>query len=333
MNFGFYPEVFLTWKDGFLTCSAPWLVLSFDFPFAVTDPKLRTTFVSLLAQHALRYPFVYANAKSSLRRGDKLFSLDCLIDEISDELRPFNREFPGPQWDLGAIAKKSHTSVGLNPVAIFTHIRRNIFIEATRRQNTRLVDGLNRSSNDHIRTTLVHILNQSYYVTVNCIPSLSAGIAKAGGTSFGSALERYMGQEDGHHNLIHKSLTALGYSPDITKVHWSVRAAISVLAWCAHHSQFALASCIGLFEMASYANTDPVAELADRIGNPKAAKPLWAHFEINKREEHACIGLDLSFHLDYLTARDLASAGYCAELLCHLFSITEAHYLKVVESQ
>lgn len=341
LDFEFYPEVKIAWRDAqSISCSAPWLTLDLVFPFPLETEEEKCAVMPLIARRALQYPLAFATPKRNQSKGEvtSIQQARCICPE-QHSLEQFSQIFefngiPSPtfQWDRFAIARLSERGAAYDPLAAFTRIRHKIFLEIEQQRSDQLMRVLSHVSMNRLKTILVHILNQSYYVTSHCVTSLSAGDRNPAFSSFDQHLDSYIREENGHQVFIAKALSALGVSPVDNEVHWSVRAAMDLLMWCAVNSRFALANCIGLFEMASYADSDPVATLLEGIGYSQAAKPLLTHFEINKRQQHACIGLDLAQQLESLDFSAVATASRCTELLCHLFGHTNQHFRQLIET-
>jgi hypothetical protein len=339
--FEFYPEVKIAWRDAqSISCSAPWLTLDLVFPFPLETEEEKGAVMPLIAGRALQYPLAFATPKRSQSKSEvtSIQQARCISSE-QHSLEQFSQifefngiPFPTFHWDRIAIARLSERDSAYDALAAFTHIRHKIFLEIELQRSDQLMRALSHVSMNRLKTILVHILNQSYYVTSHCVTSLSAGDHSPALSRFDQHLDSYIREENGHQVFIAKALSAFGVTPLDSEVHWSVRAAMDLLAWCAENNRFALANCIGLFEMASYADSDPVATLLEGIGYSQAAKPLLTHFEINKRQQHACIGLDLAQQLGSLDFSDVVTGAGCAELLCHLFAQTNLHFRQLMET-
>jgi hypothetical protein len=326
LNFGFYDEVAIT-KDSqqSILLSAPWLTIRCDLVGEFPEAELPPSIIPILAEASIRFPLSWAATASDCKKGftpsacqeDRHRARERVAAILSNSSMIEEYDW----WNDDQILDQSYTEIGFSPIAAFTWIRRLVFKASS--QNAK---GLSSVLGSERLPFILKALHQSYHVTSHCVNSLAPGLSNNRYPAFVEALRMYIAAEDGHHFLIERALSELGETPTITAVHWSVSDSMHLLRWCAENSPFALANCIGLFEMASYAETDPIAEALNLLAQPKAAKPLWAHFRINKQEEHCCIGLDLASRLPMISLEDVLTASIAAQTLSALFAETSRFY-------
>jgi hypothetical protein len=346
-EFSFYPEVSLQRDDTlqFVVISAPWLtirVYAGDSSAAGSSVSFDVS-ENCLAQYLLQYPVasaltVQGAAFCETSRSSSPIS-PVLLDRRSSQLslshlpREDSEAFLLPwSWEIREILTASFIARNhYDSISAFTCIRRLIF-QATL-QTTTILSGahigpLLTAKPKNLLRFAVMVLNQSFHVTSQCVPSLNHFEAKP--DEFSSELGAYIKQEAGHHNLIRAALAELGEQPSQDMVCEPIRGAMRLLTYAAKEHPFALANCIGLFEMASFGEKDELAELLGSAGAAGAAEPLLRHFEINKKENHAAIGFDLAQTLPFITEDDVVIAVCLAELLCRLLHLTAIHYSRYI---
>ncbi|MHA7147452.1 iron-containing redox enzyme family protein [Burkholderia pseudomallei] len=187
-----------------------------------------------------------------------------------------------------------------HPLCAYSRLRHFIF--------SSLVARVPNSTVPPSRAMLIHCLNQAWYVTSHSVAALSAGLCGMHPRAYEQVLRDYVQDEQGHHKFIERSLNALGCTPTQCAVTPSTVYAMQLLARVAGTNALALACFITYFEMGGLFESDPIADALRQIGSEAAARPIDAHFRINKDHQHALLPLRLVCSLQYVSGSDVLHA-------------------------
>ncbi|KFX27433.1 hypothetical protein [Ralstonia solanacearum] len=206
---------------------------------------------------------------------------------------------------IRAIADEAAIDGQINALCAYSAIRRGIF--------SALADDAAAAPPD--MALITHCLQQSHYLTSRSVGALSQGLQAQAGPTYRALLASYIAQERGHHLLIREALAAIGQAPRLERVSRFTRYALALLAWSARHHPFAFANALGYFEMSGFLETDPIADALIALGHPEAARPVQRHFDINRRQGHAAVGLHLADKLGGIGLSDLSVAAHVLDRL------------------
>ncbi len=203
------------------------------------------------------------------------------------------------------IAAEAEVDGRIHALCAYSAIRRGIF--------SALTDDAAAAPPD--MALIAHCLQQSHYLTSRSVAALSHGLQAEAGPAYRGLLRSYIAQERGHHLLIRAALAAIGRVPRLEQVSRFTRYALELLAWSARHHPFAFANALGYFEMSGFLEADPIADALVALGYPEAARPVQRHFDINRRQGHAAVGLHLADKLGGIGLSDLSVAAHTLERL------------------
>ncbi|CBJ34616.1 hypothetical protein [Ralstonia solanacearum] len=203
------------------------------------------------------------------------------------------------------IAAEAEIDGQIHALCAYSAIRRGIF--------SALADDAASAPPD--LALITHCLQQSHYLTSRSVAALSQGRHAEAGSAYRDLLMSYIAQERGHHLLIREALAAIGQIPRLERVSRFTRYALELLAWSARHHPFAFANALGYFEMSGFLEADPIADALIDLGYPEAARPVQRHFDINRRQGHAAVGLHLADKLGGIGLSDLSVAAHTLERL------------------
>lgn len=324
-----YPEVRASWSEnGAVHLNCPWLATEVAFPYSPQTPDGKKKLLDAAAKVLAELPLVFLIPERNFESFSEHLELGLEPEQKSETAPTAQKKtlefFLSANarrpllWNVELLLSSRLDDNKFDSMSSFTIIRWLVF---------RSLPGLHLGKpqqeieNDELsRRALEFLLQQSYYITSNCEASLSRGLLTTEQSLFGAGLQAYMREELGHHVFIKRALVAMGSTPDEGQVSSNTRLMMSLLKWCAEHNSFALANCLGFFEMGGYLDHDPLANALSRAGYHGSAQQIQKHFEINKRGSHATIGLYLSNLIGNITHRDLAIACDACEILSRLLA-------------
>jgi len=319
--FEFYDEVDVRWEDErTIVAECPWLTatvaLAVDVPLSS-----RATIIHDLPKRLVELPLVKIRPRKPEIMARDLVRNSCrslfaangwtaTIPALPDDPEAFRPD----KWAatnndyLLSICDHSRYECKLNAVSAFTLLRRKIFQS--------FISSTSIPGNHPIELPLVQSwLQQSYFLTSHSVEALSVAGPNDIQAGFRTRLSSYIDDERGHHLLIEKALIETGELPRPEHVSHFTRYAVELLAWVAKTSGFALASCLSFFEMGGFLESDPIAERLKSLGFPGAAQFVELHFEINRRQRHGSIGLELADKIQLVSFAEICLAEYVVDLL------------------
>jgi hypothetical protein len=361
-NFRVYPETefrFSTAKNELLV-SLPWLSGTLPIPeqyqfageaIAPSDVENLFNSSSLFSpEELLSFPFCQQgprqlNEFSSRETDTRHFNYvnhysDLLanLGYVMDNGDPITNAFPFvPQWDMVAILNECGIpgTTDYDPVSLYTILRRWRNKPATFKRfsatlHQQLKQCLTDQKDEVFFEMILLLLAQSYYITSNCVDSLTPALLASPYIS--AAVKQYIQEETGHHHLIWRSVKEITTEPGRINglVFREVITLMTMLKNCAGNYPVAFCCLLGSFEQSSQFESDPLGDLLLQSSKPTAANGINTHFRINKKGNHSEIGLDLVKLLPPCNKEQVLAATQYLELMTLLL---ETIAYRVIEKQ
>lgn len=337
MEARFYEETKLEYQSTkkALNVTLPWLWGTLDSRrfndselLTLSDESQNTLFKKHKFADAeiLKLPFIYLLPREELKTLPGRREV-VVPENINDQLKQSGISFSNLllanefSWSIDEVLKlASLNDEYFDPLTIYTAVRRfrnkqSILSDNYSTTLNKKLTELQTENEKKLFQLIRILLMQSYYVTSRSQITLTPAIKKI--PEIAGNIENYIQEENGHHNLIRKSLTYLDTkdNPSLYTFFSETIAAMTLFQYCAKTHPVAFCCMLAAFEAASDYDSDPIADILSKTSKPKAANGLIQHFNINKTGNHAEIGLKFILDLKPCDRNGLIAAVKYSELL------------------
>lgn len=164
---------------------------------------------------------------------------------------------------------------------------------------------------------IAQILEQTHYVTSQCLESLQPSLSLVG--RLGTFMREFAKDEKGHHILLAHSLSEIRRAGPIeTDVQDSTVGLMEVLKYAAANNPLALSVLLTFFEGVHLDRSDPLAVLLSRSSRPRSAIGIQKHWDINRNGQHGLAGEEFARLLGPVSGSQVLQASQLLETAANL---------------
>lgn len=286
--------------------------------------------VSALFSQLQDYPLSYILPRTNWRApGDAkpdLHALRSTLPETADSPR-------SGQWDFDSAIQFSSGRSGIDPLSLFSVVRRFHLLDSVQRNKTgELLEFLKKIKDDagHFANACALTTKQNEYVTQECNASLEPALAIAG-TAEGRVRD-FIKAEMGHDKLLGRAMAAFSnVSPEYLQVLPPTNAIMDLLKFAAQNHFLGFCMIVDMFERSAYTDRDPFSKVLEDGGLLDAAKQIEIHKKINDSGSHENVVLGFLEYMGPIEKNYAIEALRIAERATELLHSISSEILKRID--
>ncbi len=318
-----FDEVKFSLSNNELSVSSPWVSIEAEIEegsISSSDLQLPLKYekgnIQALLEHLQEYCLFYDEPRKNLLKAK---------DFLEPEVWPFENK---------DILKYRINRYSYDPITAFQLLQKDSLLQQCETKNNvykNLELRLKKSPED-FKSSLIFLLNQTYYITENFSKVVHPDKKMAEGLSCFSR-EIYE-EEVGHHKLILQSLKALGADPDLDQVAQPTKDLIQIVSEAFQNSALGFALVNSSLEGNHYPAEDPLSKIIKQSPFKDAAKGIDAHFKINKEANHKDTGLKIAASLThYLGPEEIFYVINLTKRLQKIFFDIDASFINFIKKE